>query len=84
MIVCEDKVTMFTLARELDLFLANLVIADTTNSRDLVEFHAFFMSLRGRPTTYNGQRSRNLSKQRADYFPQKAFRVEGKQINFKI
>jgi formylglycine-generating enzyme required for sulfatase activity len=40
------------------------------------------MSLRGRPTTVNGQRSRNLSKQRADYFPRKAFRVEGKQINF--
>jgi formylglycine-generating enzyme required for sulfatase activity len=41
------------------------------------------MSLRGRPTTANGQRSRNLSKQRADYFPRKAFRVEGKQFNFK-
>jgi formylglycine-generating enzyme required for sulfatase activity len=55
---------------------------DTTNNGKQVEFHAFFMSIRGRPTTTNGQRSRNLSKQRADYFPRKAFRVEGKQINF--
>jgi formylglycine-generating enzyme required for sulfatase activity len=38
------------------------------------------MSIRGSPTTTNGQRSRNLSKQRANYFPRKAFRVEGKQI----
>jgi formylglycine-generating enzyme required for sulfatase activity len=35
------------------------------------------MSLRGRLTTTNRQRSRNLSKQRADYFPRKACRVEG-------
>jgi formylglycine-generating enzyme required for sulfatase activity len=40
------------------------------------------MSICGRPTTTNGQRSRNLSKQRAGYFPRKAFRVEGKQIQF--
>jgi hypothetical protein len=73
---------MFTLARELDLFLASLVTPDTTNKREAVEFHAFFMSICGRPTTTNGQRSRNLSKQRANYFPRKAFRVEGKQIPF--
>jgi formylglycine-generating enzyme required for sulfatase activity len=57
-----------------------LVTVNTTNKREAVEFHAFFMSICGRPTTTNGQRSRNLSKQRANYFPRKA---EGKQINFK-
>jgi hypothetical protein len=69
---------MFTRERELDLFLAVLVKPHTTNMQEAVKFHAFFMSIRGRPTTINGQRSRNLSKQRANYFPRKAFRVEGK------
>jgi hypothetical protein len=74
---------MFTRERELDLFPINFGYARYHRWRETVKFHAFFMVIRGRPTTANGQRSRNLSKQRADYFPRKAFRVEGKQINFK-
>jgi hypothetical protein len=73
---------MFTLARELDLFLQNDGYGKYHRYRETVKFHAFFMYICGRPTTANGQRSRNLSKQRADYFPRKVFRVEGKQIQF--
>jgi hypothetical protein len=71
---------MFTLMRELDLFLVNLVTLNTMNGGKQLSFTLFLYPYVDAQPPYNGQRSRNLSKQRVDYFPRKAFRVEGKQI----